>query len=157
LRFIARYFEHYLWLALAATTYAIVGWTILGVPLAQSPIAFGLTVGLAFSAPVNLLVVPIAYRLLDQLPARPTALRYIGMLTGLAWPHLCVQFWGGLVRDSLNTSWRGGDLTADFVLIPLMAFSALGGLWCAKFFNRYGDIASISEVMACWRSAPGKD
>lgn len=57
MRFLARYFKHYVWLALAATVIAVVSWIITVVPLSPTPIAFGIKFGLAISVPLNFLII----------------------------------------------------------------------------------------------------
>jgi hypothetical protein len=157
LRYIARYFRLHLWLGLAATAYAALGWGIIGIPLSSSPVAFAIKLGLTFSAPVNLIVVPLAYALLERLPARATVLRYLGIVSAFGWPYICVYVLRWVDAAALLNALRGDPFVAEILIVPLMGFSALAGLSCAMLFNRFGGIREAADVAAALRSTPKED
>jgi hypothetical protein len=155
--FIARYYHHYIWLALAATALAVVGWIILSIPLASSPLPFGIKFGLACSGPVNFLVIPLVYHLLPHRPDSALFLRTVGLITGFGAPYLCVLVWRQYDMAGLIPRLRGDNIVDNFLLIPFMVYGALAGIACAKFFVRFGDLASIFDINAVVRAAQGRD
>jgi hypothetical protein len=102
-------------------------------------------------------VVPLAYCLLERLPARAAILRYVGIVSGFAWPYICMYVLGWIDAAPLMTSLRGGYFVAEILVIPLMGFAALAGLSCASLFNRVGAITSVSDLAGILRSAPKKE
>ena len=157
MRFIARYCGHYVWLALAATALAVIGWTILFTPIVPSALAFGIKFGLAFSGPVNFIIIPLAYHLLPHRPDGATFLRVIGLVTGFAAPYLCVLLWQRYDIESLIPYWRGDNIAGYLILIPFLVFGALAGISCAKFFARFGGISSIFDINAMVRARQAQD
>jgi hypothetical protein len=157
MRFLARSFAHYVWLALAATAVAVVSWIITVVPFSPSPIAFGTKFGLAFSIPLNFLVIPLAYHALGHRSNEATILRLIGLVIGFALPYLWVLVWRRYDMEGLIRYWRGEHIADNLVLIPYLAFGAVAGIWRAKFFVRLGNIPSIFDLNAVMRSTQTRD
>jgi len=127
----ARYFHHDIWLASAATILAVIGWIILFIPLSPSPLVSGLKFGLAFSGPVNFIVVPLAYHLLLHRPDGATFLRVIGLAAGFAMPYLSVLVWRPQDMFGRLPLSQGDNIAIDMLLIPFMVLGALAGI-CAR-------------------------
>ena len=164
--FLKRYFGWYLWLGLYTTVLgALVGVAFFVFPWAPVIIMFfgGVAmVALAFSAPLNLVVLPIAFHILRDRPGRAAALRMVGAVGGfLSIPPVAAVL--GLVRDS--GPWQpwilpGWDAFAA-ALPMLLTFSLIGavaGMVCAKRFYRHGDAGSLFDINAALdyvRAQPG--
>lgn len=84
-------------------------------------------------------------------------LRLIGLVAGFASPYLWVLVWRHYDMEGLIRYWRGEHIADNLVLIPYLAFGAIAGIWCAKFFVRLGDLPSIFDLNAVMRSMQTRD
>jgi hypothetical protein len=159
--FLRRYFGWYLWLGSYATAIgAVAGIACFSFPfLPILIVALGriLPAALAFAAPLNLVMLPIAFHILREREARTARLRVIGAIGGFVSPTLAALAWGlidptgpwTVVVDPL-------ELARLWQYAPAMiAFSIAGsiaGLVCARLFHKHGDKPSLFDVNAALES-----
>ena len=159
--FLRRYFGWYLWLAgYSAAIGALVGIACFAVPFLPILILLFLKlfpVAFVYAAPLNFIVLPVAFHAFRNSPRRRTALRAIGLLGGFLSPIVAGLAWS--LVDSHGpwlTPWRWlmpwGPPEAFSDLAPIMIlFSAVGaiaGLVCARLFDKHGDKPSFFDVNA---------
>jgi len=153
----ARYFHHDIWLASVATILAVIGWIILFIPLSPTPLVSGLKFGLVFSAPVNFIVVPLAYRLLPHQPDGATFLRVVGLAAGFATPYLSIFVWRPQDMFGRLPLSQGDNIANNLLLIPFMVLGALAGITYAKAFIRFGEVSSLFDLRAVMTTEPNRD
>jgi hypothetical protein len=161
--FLKRYLGWHIWLGLYATAIgALVGIACFAIFLPPLVLFFFqiFAVGVAFAAPLTLLILPVALHVLRAHPRRAVALRIVGAVGGLVSPTIATLVWFSFDRAG---PWRMGlrseapeRLWDD--LTPLLVFSLVGsiaGMVCAGLFAKHGDKAAIFDVNAALDSARG--
>jgi hypothetical protein len=155
--FLRRFFGWYLWLAgYSAVIGALVGMACFTVPFLPFLVVFFFyifPVALAYAAPLNFIVLPVAFHALRTSAKRRTALRVVGLLGGFLSPAVAGLAWGLIdLRSPWATLWRQPFPEAFWHLSEIMiVFSAVGaiaGLVCARLFDKHGDKPSVFDVNA---------
>jgi hypothetical protein len=155
--FLKRFFGWYLWLGIYTSAIgALVGMLCFSFPLLPLLIVafFGIfPAGLVFAAPLNLIILPVAFHLCRNSTRRAVALRLTGLLGGFVSPTL-----GGLTWDALHPNGPVTFVTppADLsqlwqywsVMVAFGAVGAIAGIICARLFHKHGDRASVFDVNA---------
>jgi hypothetical protein len=148
--FLGRFFGWYVWLGCyTAAIGALVGMSFF-FPLLPILIVLFVpiyTVALTFAAPLNLLILPVAFHVLREHPKRALWLGVAGCLGGLVSPAIAVLTLMGL---GIPFPWPMAHWNQTFWESPVIAaFSVIGaiaGLICARVFNKHGDKASLFDV-----------
>jgi hypothetical protein len=152
--FLARYFGWYLWLAAYCTIIgALVGLACCAVfllPFILIFIVYLLPVAVAYAAPLNMLVFPLAFHCLRNGRRRLVFLQAVGLLAGFVSPGL-VMLTAELADPAKTSSAARALLLAQDNPVRLALLSvagALAGIVCAKLFHKHGDKPSIFDVNA---------
>jgi hypothetical protein len=151
--FLGRFFGWYLWLGCyAAAIGALVGMLCFSGPLLPFLLLLFFVIyppALAFAAPLNLFILPVAFHLLRENPKRALWLRITGVLGGFVSPTIAV-----LALIALDWKFPGSmrniasrelsDVAASMAMFSVVG--SIAGLACARIFNKHGDKASIFDV-----------
>jgi hypothetical protein len=157
--FLERYFGWYLWLAAYCTVIgALVGlacFTIVLLPLFLwfAPVLAVLfaPAGLAYAAPLNVLVLPVAFHCLRHSQHRQALLQLVGILGGFVSPGLVMLAAELADPDKTSSITRALLLTAQPNLARLALLSvagAIAGVVCAKLFHKHGSKPSLFDINA---------
>jgi hypothetical protein len=159
--FLKRYVGWYLWLGCYATAIgAVAGMACFSFPfLPILIVSLGriLPAALAFAAPLNLMMLPIAFHVLKNRDSRATRLRVVGAIGGFASPTLAALVWGLIDPTGPWTIVvNPAELARLWQYAPAMiAFSIAGsiaGLVCAGLFDKHGDRPSLFDINAALES-----
>jgi hypothetical protein len=146
--FLKRYFGWYLWLGFYATAIgALAGIACFSFPfLPFLIVALGriLPAALAFAAPLNIVMLPIAFHLLRNRAGRTKWLRIVGAIGGFLSPTLAAIAWGLIdPAGPWTVTIDPAELARLWQYAPAMiGFSVVGsiaGLVCARLFHKHGD------------------
>ena len=147
---VKRYLGWYLWLG-SFTTFAgaIIGCALFGCLIFFFlAILMGFKLGLIISAPVNLVILPIAFHLSRASSHRASIMRLSGGIAGCATPVIAILLLRQVAPQILPPGLSGLAPVDDISLLPLMGTGIAAGIWCGWFFERRGDNSSIFDVNA---------
>jgi hypothetical protein len=137
LLFLRRYCGWYFWLGLYTSIIgALIGmacFAIFFLLIVLAGIAHLFPWAFAFAAPLNLVMLPIAFHLLCDHPDRKSSLQLVGLIGGFVSPTLGLLVLGIFNREARTML---GNLTSLVAILGIAG--SIAGAMCARLWNRRG-------------------
>jgi hypothetical protein len=160
--FLKRYFGWYLWLGVYTTAIGgLIGLLCFSVPFLPFLVIFFFSVyppALVFAAPLNLVMLPVAFHRLRANPRRRMWLRLTGIVGGFFSPILpgvlawCA--WNPVGSFPVLFACRTAEPFLDRMesMTGLLIVGSIAGFFCGGLFDKHGDRGSIFDVNEALRS-----